>query len=186
LKTTTAARHSADAPDWQTPADYVEAARQAMGGIDLDPMSDFEANERVKATKFYTVEDDGLSLPWAGRVFLNPAGGLVNEAWVKLMESEVAQFVWVGFSLEQLQTLQSAKTIRQPIDFHVCIPKRRIAFVENSARKEQRRVKWQEAGVGAFKDKASPSHGNYICGAGMNWIDFWANFSKFGYVRNGL
>ncbi len=179
------ALHSADAPDWQTPADYAEAAREVMGGIDLDPMSDFEANERIKAKKFYTVEDDGLSLPWEGRVFLNPAGGLVNEAWVKLMESAISQFVWIGFSLEQLQTLQSAKTVLQPFDFHVCIPRRRIAFVENSVRKEDRRIKWAagEGRNGPFKEKASPSHGNYICGWGMSGAKFRAVFERFGYVQ---
>jgi|SRR5579862_978476 len=179
-----AALHSADAPDWQMPAEYVEAARQAMGGIDLDPMTDSEAQARIQATNFYTAFDDGLSRRWDGRVFLNPAGGLVNAAWDKLMSSlRVTAFIWVGFSLEQLQTLQSAKHKTHPLDFYLCIPSRRIAFIEATARKEARRAACARQGGGPFKEKASPSHGNYIAGWGMTDHAFHAAFDQFGVVR---
>jgi ParB family chromosome partitioning protein len=43
-----------------------------LGVIDLDPASCAEAQKIVRATNFYTIEDDGLRQRWFGRVWLNP------------------------------------------------------------------------------------------------------------------
>src|SRR5207253_2666456 len=40
--------------------------------IDLDPASCYEANQTVRASRYYTKEDDGLSKEWYGNVWLNP------------------------------------------------------------------------------------------------------------------
>ncbi len=55
-----------------TPATYIEAARVVLGVIDLDPASDHQAQQTVKAEQFFTPEDDGLTRMWSGNVFLNP------------------------------------------------------------------------------------------------------------------
>ena len=55
-----------------TPASYIEKAREVLGGIDLDPASCEYAQRTVRADKYFTVEDDGLSRDWFGRVWLNP------------------------------------------------------------------------------------------------------------------
>lgn len=58
--------------EWYTPSAYIEAARQAMGSIDLDPASCDLAQKTVKAGRYYTIADDGLARDWGGNVWLNP------------------------------------------------------------------------------------------------------------------
>lgn len=58
--------------EWYTPAKYVEAARAALGGIDLDPASSEFAQKTVKAGRFFSEAENGLGRAWDGRVWLNP------------------------------------------------------------------------------------------------------------------
>jgi hypothetical protein len=55
----TEATTSSATAEWYSPADIVEPARLAFGGFDLDPASCAEANKMVKASKFFTTNDDG-------------------------------------------------------------------------------------------------------------------------------
>ena len=159
----TNARHSMDSPDWMTPVPYVKAAREVMGGIDLDPASDDVANRTVKATQYYTPMENGLDRAWRGRVFLNPPGGLVREFWLKLMESpEVEQCVWIGYSVEQLQYLQAIRAPSTPLQYPLCFPRKRIAFVKPG------------------QAKNAPSHANYVAYIGPNVVKFCKTFAVFG------
>jgi phage N-6-adenine-methyltransferase len=58
--------------EWYTPAQYVEAARTCLGSIDLDPATAPVAQQTVRATRFFTRDNDGLRHEWRGRIWLNP------------------------------------------------------------------------------------------------------------------
>ena len=59
-------------PEYYTPPIYIDMVRQVLGTIDLDPASNMIAQQWIQATRFYVQEDDGLSQPWTGRLYLNP------------------------------------------------------------------------------------------------------------------
>lgn len=61
-----------DGDEWGTPLGIIEAAREVLGAIDLDPASNDRAQGIVQADRYYTKEDNGLAQPWAGRVWMNP------------------------------------------------------------------------------------------------------------------
>jgi ParB family chromosome partitioning protein len=59
--------------EWYTPAQYVDMARDALGGaIDLDPASSDVAQRNVRAARYFTRADDGLTKEWRGNIWLNP------------------------------------------------------------------------------------------------------------------
>jgi hypothetical protein len=64
--------------EWITPQWLLEA----LGEFDLDPCSPAHPPWKI-ADRFYTKEQDGLSLPWEGRVFCNPPYGRETERWLK-------------------------------------------------------------------------------------------------------
>ena len=131
------ALHSAESVMHYTPKDIVQRAVDALGGeIMLDPASDVFGNETIRARQFY--DKQGLLQPWHGPLFVNPPGrsddnpGGASAWWHKLVsEWELASGSWsaifVGFSLEILQTCQS-KSYRHPLRFPTCVPKQRIKF----------------------------------------------------------
>src|SRR5579859_6970510 len=67
---------SSKSNEWYTPAPYVNAARQVMGGIELDPASCAQANRTVQAARYYSQADNGLAQDWTCRsLWCNPPYG---------------------------------------------------------------------------------------------------------------
>lgn len=64
--------------EWLTPPEIVAAP----GPFDLDPCSPV-SRPWPTARVHYTLEDDGLSMPWAGRVWLNPPYGPETARWLQ-------------------------------------------------------------------------------------------------------
>lgn len=53
--------------EYYTDAHIIEASHRCLFGIDLDPASSPVANKTVKAKRFFTKEQDGLSQSWSCR-----------------------------------------------------------------------------------------------------------------------
>jgi hypothetical protein len=155
--------------EWYTPARYVDAARELMGGIDVDPASNPMANETIRATTYYTQETDGLAHDWHGRVWLNPPygfaeGGKSNqEIWSARL---IAQY-WAGITHEAVLLVNAVtdRTWFAPLwDFPICFTDHRIRFYNQDT----------EAG--------QPTHGNVLVYLGPEVARFTAVFSAFGHI----
>ena len=116
--------------EWYSPSWIVEPARTVLGGFDLDPASCEEANETVRAARYFTANDDGMAQPWRGRVWCNPPYSdrdLVR--WVaKLVEAfdsgAVPEAVMLLPAYTETKMAQAAlKHCRA-----VCFPARRVQF----------------------------------------------------------
>jgi hypothetical protein len=97
-----------DSDEYYTPEEYLEAARQVLGGIDLDPATSAAAQQRVRASRFWTKADDGLhpDRRWAGRVWMNPpySRGLVDAFTARLIEAYLAGAVPAAIALYNAST----------------------------------------------------------------------------------
>lgn len=117
--------------EWYTPAEYLDAARGVLGGIDLDPASSAVAQRLVQARKYFTKEDDGLGKSWAGRVWMNPpyASGLVDRFVDKLAAHYAAGDVTAAVCLVNNAT--DTKWFRQGADTAsaICFPTGRVRFL---------------------------------------------------------
>ena len=149
--------------EWYTPQEIVAAAREVLGGIDLDPSSCEAANATVQATTYYTAEDDGLTKSWRGSVFLNPPyGGHAGAFVAKLMDAHARRDVpgaIVVLSDHAVSNGWFAPLWDHPVAFIG-----RLAFDTPDG------------------PSSSPTFGTVIVGVGVDIDRFAAVFSQFGPV----
>jgi phage N-6-adenine-methyltransferase len=154
---------------WRTPQIYIDAAKQVMDGIDLDPATSLEANRTIKATFIFTKEDNALAHDWHGRVWLNPPYGKTNNksnqglfADKLLAEyrqdkvSEAILLVNLYWSYDWFAPLRSLP---------MCIPDNRIAFINPDTGEEGDEAKATSVFIYVGKDPDC----------------FFNVFSQFGY-----
>ena len=123
--------HNSGNNEWYTPHDYIVGARHFLGTVDLDPASSEVANYEVGAGTYYTAEDDGLTKPWAGRVWMNPpySSELIGKFVTKLCDHIVAGDVTAAAVLvnNATETAWFQELLRHA--HHLCFPDRRIRFL---------------------------------------------------------
>ena len=151
--------------EWYTPPAYLDAAREVMGSIDLDPATSEIAQRAVKASHYFTAEDDGLAHAWVGNVWMNPpyAAGLVDKFAAKLCEH-------FGGSVDQAVVLVNNATDTgwfQLLAKHasaVCFPAGRIRFID------------EEGNPGG-----APLQGQAVLYFGERTDAFVSRFASFGF-----
>ncbi len=129
---------STQTSEWDTRPKYIEAARLVMGGIGLDPASCAAANEIVKATCYYTKEQNGLERPWFGKVWLNPPYGRTANMQAR-GQSLIRRFTDKAVSAYQSGDIEqaiilataeiNAKWFQALAGFLICIPDHRVSFI---------------------------------------------------------
>ena len=94
-----------------------------LGPFDLDPCAPVVRPWEI-ASKHFTVEDDGLSLPWSGRVWLNPPFGREAIKWLRKM---VRHFDGIALVPARTETAMFYETV-WGVDDGVCFIKGRPHF----------------------------------------------------------
>lgn len=153
-----AAYKPSDNEELYTPEPYIKAVREVIGDIDLDPASNAKANSIVKATHYFTREDNGLILPWirpdgaAPTVFCNPPyGKFVDEegkerfnsvAWTdKFIHEHEQQHMSEGIMLVNSQA-GSSWYHKMMGRYPVCMVKGRIKFIDGATMKPLEQPRW--------------------------------------------
>jgi phage N-6-adenine-methyltransferase len=152
--------------EWYTPDEYLDAARDVLGEIDLDPASSDVAQEKIRAGDYFTKEDDGLSKEWHGRVWLNPpfAQPHIAEFVSKMVEQRIARNVTAGIMLTHNYTDTSWFHEAAGIADAICFTRGRVKFYD------------------AAGTIAAPTQGQAFFYFGDEVERFAARFTKIGFV----
>jgi len=152
--------------EWYSPPDYIEAATRVLGSIDLDPASSAAANDVVKATTYYTLDQDGLRLPWRGRLWLNPPYGQPIIEWftAKLAASVTSGEVSAAIVLVNNGTETAWFHTLASLAQAMCFPEGRLRF-------------WNPDHKGS-----TPLQGQVVVYIGPHAAAFVREFHQFGFV----
>jgi hypothetical protein len=162
------------AQELYTPTPIIELVRDVLGCIDLDPASCEEANKVVQATRYYSLEDNGLLLPWYGKIFLNPpyARGVIASFVRKLITEYACGNVQEAILLVRL--CSDTAWYQELLAYPVCFMKGRIKFYTPYTSYQGR----------AFtKNTYDNNFGSSFTYVGQNLARFVEVFSKHGVIK---
>lgn len=125
---------------WFTPAIYLDLVREVFGGeIELDPASCEQANAIVRAKRYYSKQQDGLSQEWKARTFfLNPpyGRGVKHKSNQEIWSQKLIQEYESGHVEEAILLLNACTGTAYFQNllnhgYHICLVRGRIHFDGN-------------------------------------------------------
>jgi ParB family chromosome partitioning protein len=151
--------------EWYTPPEFIEAARDVMGSIDLDPASCETAQANVKAKRFYTIDDDGLAKKWSGNVWLNPpySKEVIGQFATKIVaeSGRIQQAIVLVNNATDTAWFHELASVASA----VCFLRGRVKFLDQTG-----------------KPANTPVQGQAVLYVGPNVEHFRSRFSTFGLV----
>lgn len=116
--------------EWYTPHEFVDSVKVVLGKIDLDPASNEKANTIIKAETFYTEDDDGLSMEWGGRIFMNPpySSALIKAFCDKFVNSKIEEGIVLVNNATETGWFQSLLSKSDAI----CLVEGRIKYLDDT------------------------------------------------------
>lgn len=153
--------HNSGENEWYTPKYLIDAAKKVMGSIDLDPASCEIANQIVNATRYYTINDDGLSKEWFGNVWLNPP---YSQPAISNFSDKVCKY---EFNQACILVNNATETVwfqnMLKLSLCVCFLKGRVKFIDKSG-----------------EETGAPLQGQCVLYFGNNSDMFIKTFNNYG------
>lgn len=152
--------------EWFTPPAYIDAARNVLGAIDLDPASHPKAQAWIGATEFYTKANDGLAQDWHGRVWLNPPysreliGRFIKKLAEEIHNKHVKAAIVLTHNYTDTEWFHQAVAIATAI----CFTRGRVRFVDD------------------LGNPCAPTQGQAFVYYGEKLDAFASAFSAYGFV----
>lgn len=159
--------NSAQSQEWYTPQYIIDAVRDTLFTIDLDPASCEFANEVVMASKYFTRYDNALGNSWYGNVWMNPPYGKTKgrsnqDVWFTKLEQE-----YLAGNIEQALSLYNvsvgSKWFSRVLRYPTCFLDKRIAFYDSSGEVQK-----------------APRYGNCVVHMGQGVRRFVNSFNSLG------
>ena len=153
--------------EWYTPTNFIESARYVMGTIDLDPASNEFANKTVKATNYFSKENDGLKQDWYGNVWLNPPYSQpeIGDFILKITEGNFNNLILITNNATETKWGNIALSNSNA----VCFVNKRISFLDYECNASK-----------------TPLQGQMINYYGSSVLDFINEFKQYGVCLKGV